>query len=581
MSKIFLVFLVFVSYSHAQSQSISHLVRWNSIKNTQLAAKNVHKSVDNIFTIYEYIRRDTLYFEGKPLGTDTLPFEQFPLLISKHGPDHQLMKTGVFTTARRFGGNMNYQNARYLKGHIYVFVSIHDEVLRYNGETIWTGTPANNTKLDHWFIMVKLDEDLNFMEAKGIDHWSSGFEDVAMTEDRMYLFGRISNGMNLGDTVDVEGYKLTAISDFSFGTTNFVLAYDRHTGQVLGDTRINVRSAEYYLKTSGAGIGKDGTVYQMVNTANNMLLEDGTTILGYFNRYNTTLFQYDKNGELKDYVSFISNNGSDTYLDKMVMDTKGDIYIHGRVAINLGNNGETIEKLPLPQAAMTLCLDGGDMELNWYDYISVQHTNTASIYGDALSVDEEDNVYVSSSFTNGVTASIDKNEQSVLPGTHIIKYDKNGHKMMRSRWENRQEEPIIHLTGGENDKITVFKHQDADRGQFDSLSMETSSHYNQMFLFSHELGQISSIIDEGTENKIAYQLYPNPVHKHGILHVKGWTGEGQGRYRILNARGEEICQGHLNTEGQIDLQRCQTKAGIYWVEVNHPALQLYKLIVTE
>src|SRR5690606_23404970 len=188
-----------------------------------------------------------------------------------------------------------------------------------------------------------------------------------------------------------------------------------------------------------------------------------------------------------------SNEGSDTHLDKMEMGSEGNIYIHGRVAINLGNNGETVEQLPLPHSAMVLCLDGGNMILNWYDYIAVQHTNTASNYGDALYVDEEDNVYVSSSFTSGVTASIDKNEQSVLPGTHIIKYDKNGHKKMRSRWENRQEGPAILLTGGEGGNITVLRHQDAKRGQFDSLTMEISNHFNQMFLFTHELGQISSV----------------------------------------------------------------------------------------
>jgi hypothetical protein len=59
--KILLYLLLSVSFViHSHAQSISNLVVWNSIKNTELAAKNVHKSGDNIFTIYEYIRRDTL-----------------------------------------------------------------------------------------------------------------------------------------------------------------------------------------------------------------------------------------------------------------------------------------------------------------------------------------------------------------------------------------------------------------------------------------------------------------------------------------------------------------------------------------
>jgi hypothetical protein len=41
---IFLVLLMIWAYHHSHAQSISHLVRWNSVKNTELVARDIHKT---------------------------------------------------------------------------------------------------------------------------------------------------------------------------------------------------------------------------------------------------------------------------------------------------------------------------------------------------------------------------------------------------------------------------------------------------------------------------------------------------------------------------------------------------------
>lgn len=67
----------------ASAQSIDHLVRIHSAKNTEMRPLDVERVDDHIYTLYEYIHRDTIKIDGQPLGLNTFPIVQL----------HQVNKT--------------------------------------------------------------------------------------------------------------------------------------------------------------------------------------------------------------------------------------------------------------------------------------------------------------------------------------------------------------------------------------------------------------------------------------------------------------------------------------------------------
>lgn len=65
------------------AQSITHLVRIHSDKNTEMRPLDVEREDDHIYTVFEYIYRDSVKIDGEPLGLNTFPIVQL----------HQVNKT--------------------------------------------------------------------------------------------------------------------------------------------------------------------------------------------------------------------------------------------------------------------------------------------------------------------------------------------------------------------------------------------------------------------------------------------------------------------------------------------------------
>ena len=70
-------------YAESSAQYIDHLVHIHSDKNTEMRPLDVERVDDHIYTVYEYILRDTIKIDGQPLGLNTFPIVQL----------HQVNKT--------------------------------------------------------------------------------------------------------------------------------------------------------------------------------------------------------------------------------------------------------------------------------------------------------------------------------------------------------------------------------------------------------------------------------------------------------------------------------------------------------
>ncbi|MBP6238117.1 MAG: T9SS type A sorting domain-containing protein [Saprospiraceae bacterium] len=566
------------------AQSIDHLVRIYSAKNTELRPLDVERVDDHIYTVYEYIHRDTVKIDGEPLGLDTLPGEQMPIVISQFDTSHQLLRTGVLTASRLFRGAIAYQNVRYHGDRIYVFVSIYDHVLRYNGETIWMATPVEDIlNINRWFVMVTLDSDLNFVSVKGIDHWYSGFEDIAFGDDRMYLFGRVSHIDNTPDTVRVDGYDIVTMTEGKRVSTSFIMTYDLETDSLLNCVRMGIGLADSYFHHGNVRIGSDGTVYQLILTGcDTITMEDGNVLFFVWPENYSFVFKYSKDGLLEDWIRF-SPQGGVTNFSKMEMTSDGDLVFFGRVAYRVSIDQEELVKLPLDHGAVVMSMNPATLEVNWYDYISVRSNGSpwASIYADDLHIDTEDNVYTISSFKDEVRGSQNFKGETIVHGTYITKYDHEGKMNNRVRWANTVEDPDVLFIGSNDGKSIVFRSKEGNKNELDSILNEKIVHISQMNLFKLAFDDVSSGTDEAWGESAQLAIYPNPVHKDGILRVSSELEIKNMPFFILDRVGHVIAQGNIGYTGEISLADYKLQNGLYFISVDEGGSLFKKFVVLD
>ncbi|MCB9310246.1 MAG: T9SS type A sorting domain-containing protein [Lewinellaceae bacterium] len=570
-------------YADASAQSIDHLVRIHSAKNTEMRPLDVERVDDHIYTVYENIHRDTVKIDGQPLGLDTLPREQMPIVISQFDTSHQLLRTSVLTASRPFRGAIAFQNVRYHGDRIYLFVSIYDKELRYNGETIWAATPVDDIlNINRWFVMVTLDSDLNLVRVKGIDHWYSGYEDIAFGDDRMYLFGRVSHIDNTPDTVSVDGYDIVTMTEGKRVSTSFMMTYDLETDSLLHCVRMGIGLAVSYFHHGNVRIGSDGTVYQLILTGcDSITMEDGNVLGFVWPEYYSFVFKYSKDGLLEDWIRF-SPQGGITNFSKMEMTSDGDLVFYGRVAYRITLNDEDLVKLPLDHGAVVMSMNPTTLGVNWYDYISVRSFGSGvSIHADDLDIDNDDNVYTISSFRVDVRGSQNINGETIKFGTYITKYDREGKMKNRVRWANTVEDPDVLITSGHDGKLVVFRTKEGKKNEMDSIINENIAYSSQMNLFKFTFDDVSSGIDDEWTKTSPFAIYPNPVHKDGILKVLGQSDIDNLLYIILDAFGRVVARGNFHQSEGIALAALKLQSGLYYLSLGVMGTGLQKFVVIE
>jgi len=562
------------------AQSVTHLVRIHSDKNTEMRPLDVERVEDHIYTVYEYIHRDTIKIDGHPLGLDTLPGEQMPIVISQFDTSHQLLRTGVLTASRPFRGAIAYQNVRYHGDRIYLFVSIYDKELQYNGETIWTSTPVEDIlNINRWFVMVTLDSDLNLVSVKGIDHWYSGYEDIAFGEDRMYLFGRVSHIDNSPDTDRVDGYDIVTMTEGKRVSTSFMMTYDLETDSLLHCVRMGIGLADSYFHHGNVRIDSDGNVYQLILTGCDTFSMENGYVLGFPQyEYYSYVFKYSKDGLLQDWVQFRDL----TNFTKMEMTSEGDLVFFGRVASSVRIGEEKLLALPVQHhGALVMSLNPITLLANWFDYISVWSLPTASVFADDLILDGDGNIYTISSFTSKVRGSQDIKGDTIIHGTYITKYDRGGTMKERVRWANSIEDPDVLLTSTHDGKLIVFRSKDGVRNELDSIINEKILHNSQMNLFRLSLDDISSVTDDEWVESNSSSIYPNPVHKDGVIKVISQIRSEDMPYRIIDRMGRVIGQGNIGYDREISLRDLALPCGLYFVSIGEKGNAVQKFVVID
>ncbi len=77
------------------------------------------------------------------------------------------------------------------------------------------------------------------------------------------------------------------------------------------------------------------------------------------------------------------------------------------------------------------------------------------------------------------------------------------------------------------------------------------------------ISALAAVNDAKTENKLDYNIYPNPVEN--VLNISSENGNLEGSFTIINMIGQEVKLGKVSQDG-IDVS--EMKSGVYFVQIN-------------
>ena len=347
---IIFLFCVFMTTA-VTAQSVEKLVTFHTKTDTYLSPKNVKKIGNNVFTVSTSDNSDSLFIDNLNVDTKLNSVNSSTVILNRFDDTHNILKTGIISS--NYGEQCGYMSSYFYNDKIYVFSYIDGTQLRYNGNVVWEGKKEAQLR---YFTMIVLDSDLNFVEAKSINHWNSGFDAIAFGDNRMYLFGFLTNAplSNGSDTVYVDGHLLVNVDKSSLITNMFMLTYDLTTDSIINEFKVSSNS---YLAIQNIDIkvAPDGSVYQLFKSySDGIFLENEWVFLNNISN-NSLLFKYNKEGDLVDYISFrLPENEVD--LSQMELTSDGDIMLYGLARYGLGFNDNLLFKFHLPNAAVILYL---------------------------------------------------------------------------------------------------------------------------------------------------------------------------------------------------------------------------------
>ena len=539
----------------SSAQTVENLTKIHS--KSSLSPKKVAKLGDHVYTFMSFNNEDSLFIDNqlqsnvlKSINTDPL-LNNTTLIVSKFDLTHKLKKTVSLSGS--------YVNLQTHDGKIYVFIVDYYPIVKYNGEEIWTATKKHGWG-DSWNVMVVLDEDLQLLDVKGIDHYNAGFDGIAFGEDRMYLSGNFTNTTEAVETIEVDGYKIVGLGKDRGIQTTFMLTYDTHTGKIIECERFNVNHFTLYTGSQSLLVGVDGSVYQLLMTSfTYFIYEDIEFNAGQSN----VLIKYTRDGKVEKIVNFFKDNYS--FITEMKMTSTGDLILYGECQYGLGYNGVEMIKTHLPYAAVLMVLDEKDLSMKWYDYMAthkkVENGLTVRIGG--MTIDNEDNIYIMNSHGIALTA-VDKEGNTLRPGNHIYKYSKDGKRLGDFGSFAQFGEQFLLFAKGV-DTLFIMKGVGLTKGSYDSLLNIMNTYGREFALFQFILNKTSGIDDvQKNEND---RIYPNPVHKDGLLTISCDHSIVDKNYFISDAMGRIMGSGIIDNTRQIHLSSYNLNSGIYFIRM--------------
>ncbi|MBP6235756.1 MAG: T9SS type A sorting domain-containing protein [Saprospiraceae bacterium] len=562
-SNVLLIFLV--SFFSVSAQSVEKLVKIHAISPASVSPYEVLNMDDHVYTFLNFSNEDSLFIDGQ-LQSELLKSANTSiyqtLIVSKFDKDHKFKKLGAFT-----GNRLSFASVKKYDKKIYLFIEVKtNPSIKYNGIEVWKGTKRIEYE-EKWGVMIVMDNDLNISEVKAIDQYNAGFDGISFGEDRMYLFGyfaKTESGKR--DTIVVDGYQLINFQAGSqYNKCRFMLTYEMSTGKVINDARLMVgREATGH----DTGIDNDGNIFQMIRTINTVFyLEDetGEYSLQTLSGINKVL-KFNRDGHLVKVIHFGFGLSQMSSVDfgSMIVTPSGSVLLYGIVNNRVGINREEIIKTHLPNAALVMALDANDLSLKWYDYIATEQTNNGMpfLLG-SMTIDTEENVYIMNSHDIALNAE-DKDGNTLIPGNHIYKYSRDGKRLSDSR---SQFGKLFFLSTKGADTLIIMKGVGSIKGSFDSLLNITNNYGNpkELALFQFILNKTSGMDDVQKNEKD--RIYPNPVHKDGILTISSDHEIVDKNYVIMDGMGRILGSGIIDNTRQIHLSSYNLNSGIYFIRM--------------
>lgn len=544
------------------AQSVEKLVTFHTKTITYLSPKKVEKIGNKVFTVSTSDNSDTLFIDNLNVDTKLNAVNSSTVILNRFDNAHNLEKTGIISS--NYDEQCGYMSSYFYNDKIYIFSYIDGTQLRYNGNVVWQGKEEYQMR---YYTMTVLDSDLNFIEAKGMNQWNSGFEGIAFGENRMYLFGYLNNTPGdeiTADTVEIDGHNLVNLVHWTYNTTMFMLTYDLTTYEVINEVK-NDAMSHSYIHTERIRVAPDGSVFQLlISEIDGMTIGSDTITMNFFER-NSILIKYNKEGDLVDYISFrLPENEVD--FSQMELTSEGDIMLYGLARYGLGFNNNLLFKFHLPYAAVILKLSGEDLGVEWYDYFAVLRGGTLSVRSGGLSIDEEDNVYFLNSHGISIPLAEDKAGNELKAGNHIYKYDKNGIRIGDHYTYSEYGQSFDFKTIG-NDSLLIFTGIGGLVGTKDTITGLTKRYINELLLYEYILNKnTSSLTDNGVSPPL--QVFPNPVSSSGVITIMDSdVSSATSSYEIYNMMGIKCGEGHMDDSSRIDLADHRLSHGLYLIRL--------------
>lgn len=544
------------------AQSVEKLVSLHTKTNTFLYPEKGEKIGDKVYTISRINNTDTLFVDNVSVDTKLNAVNTGSVLLNRFDKDHNLEKTGIISS--NYDEQCGYMSTYFYNDKLYVFTYIDGTQLRYNGNVVWEGKEEFQQR---YYTMTVLDSDLNFVEAKCINQWKSGFEGITFGENRMYLFGYLNNTPGeeiIPDSVNIDGHILVNLVPWTYTTTMFMLTYDLTTNEVINEVKINALS-HLLTYTSSIKVATDGSVFQLLTSESDGMTIGVDTFYMNFLKRNTVLLKYNKEGDLVDFVNFwLPENAVD--LGKMELTSEGDVMLYGLAEYGLGINDSLLVEFHLPRAAVILQLDGDDLGVNWYDYFAVIPGSNTSVRVGGMSIDDQDYIYFLTSHGINIPLAEDRSGKILDPGNHIYKYSVDGERLSDNHTYSRSGNQFDFTAVGV-DTLLTFRGMGGIVGTKDTITGLTKQYINELLLYEYILNKnTSSLTDFGVSSSI--HVFPNPVSSSGIITIMGSdVRSATFPYEIYNMMGIKCGDGYMDDFGRIDLAGHRLSHGLYLIRL--------------
>lgn len=129
------------------------------------------------------------------------------------------------------------------------------------------------------------------------------------------------------------------------------------------------------------------------------------------------------------------------------------------------------------------------------------------------------------------------------------------------------------------DSLLIVKGVGSIKGSYDSLLNITNTYGRELALFQFILNKTSGIDDVQKNEKD--RIYPNPVHKDGLLTISSDHEIVDKNYVIMDGIGRILRSGIIDNTRQIHLSSYNLNFGIYFIRILDGVIPPIKFVIVD